>query len=174
MTAILGISAFYHDSAAALVVDGRIVAAAQEERFTRKKHDPSFPHNAITYCLAEGGVAAEALDHADAAQHLRDEQLPEIIVPGDPRHLVRADRKGDQAERDDQAHVDDRHQPPDDRRDQEHGDAGDANGLADHQRAVAAHLGEIARIDVGQAVEADADAELQEAADREITVGEGA
>ena len=49
---VLGISAFYHDSAAALVEDGRIVAAAQEERFTRKKHDPSFPHNAIAYCLA--------------------------------------------------------------------------------------------------------------------------
>jgi len=60
---ILGISAFYHDSAAALIEDGRIVAAAQEERFTRKKHDPSFPHNAIAYCLAEGGVAAEALDN---------------------------------------------------------------------------------------------------------------
>ncbi len=53
---ILGISAFYHDSAAALVEDGRIVAAAQEERFTRKKHDPSFPHHAIAYCLAEAGV----------------------------------------------------------------------------------------------------------------------
>jgi len=48
---ILGISAFYHDSAAALVVDGRVVAAAQEERFTRKKHDPSFPSNAVRYCL---------------------------------------------------------------------------------------------------------------------------
>ena len=47
MTAILGISAFYHDSAAALVVDGQIVAAAQEERFTRKKHDPAFPARAI-------------------------------------------------------------------------------------------------------------------------------
>ena len=56
MTAILGISAFYHDSAAALVVDGDIVAAAQEERFTRKKHDPGFPANAIAYCLAEGGL----------------------------------------------------------------------------------------------------------------------
>ena len=51
---ILGISAFYHDSAAALVEDGRIVAAAQEERFTRKKHDPSFPVNAISNCLDEG------------------------------------------------------------------------------------------------------------------------
>src|SRR5246127_2028606 len=48
---ILGISAFYHDSAAALVEDGRIVAAAQEERFTRKKHDASFPSNAVRYCL---------------------------------------------------------------------------------------------------------------------------
>ena len=60
---ILGISAFYHDSAAALIEDGRIVAAAQEERFTRKKHDPSFPHNAIAWCLDEAGIAAEALDH---------------------------------------------------------------------------------------------------------------
>ncbi len=51
MTAILGISAFYHDSAAALVVDGEIVAAAQEERFTRKKHDDGFPQHAVEYCL---------------------------------------------------------------------------------------------------------------------------
>ena len=51
MTAILGISAFYHDSAAALVVDGQIVAAAQEERFTRDKHDHGFPQHAIDYCL---------------------------------------------------------------------------------------------------------------------------
>ncbi len=63
MTAILGISAFYHDAAAALVVDGRIAAAAQEERFTRKKHDASFPANAVDYCLAEGGIDAEALDY---------------------------------------------------------------------------------------------------------------
>ena len=54
MTAILGISAFYHDSAAALVIDGRIVAAAQEERFTRIKHDSAFPTHAIDYCLDEG------------------------------------------------------------------------------------------------------------------------
>jgi carbamoyltransferase len=59
---ILGISAFYHDSAACLVQDGRIVAAAQEERFTRKKHDFRFPQNAIDYCLAEGGIRAEDLD----------------------------------------------------------------------------------------------------------------
>ncbi|MDA1055219.1 MAG: carbamoyltransferase [Planctomycetota bacterium] len=63
MTAILGISAFYHDSAAALVVDGEIVAAAQEERFTRKKHDPEFPVNAIEYCLSEAGLRAEDLDY---------------------------------------------------------------------------------------------------------------
>jgi len=63
MTAILGISAFYHDSAAALVVDGRIVAAAQEERFTRKKHDPAFPQNAVDYCLREAGMSATDLDY---------------------------------------------------------------------------------------------------------------
>jgi carbamoyltransferase len=63
LTAILGISAFYHDSAAALVVDGRIVAAAQEERFTRKKHDHNFPSNAIDYCLQEAGLTAEQLDY---------------------------------------------------------------------------------------------------------------
>jgi carbamoyltransferase len=62
LTAILGISAYYHDSAAALVVDGEIVAAAQEERFTRKKHD-HFPANAIAYCLDEAGIGAEELDY---------------------------------------------------------------------------------------------------------------
>ena len=59
--AILGISAFYHDSAAALLVDGKIVAAAQEERFTRKKHDPSFPINAIRYVLSEEGISVSDL-----------------------------------------------------------------------------------------------------------------
>jgi carbamoyltransferase len=63
MTAILGVSAFYPDSAAALVVDGRIVAAAQEERFTRKKHDDSFPAHAVEYCLREGGLRPGDLDH---------------------------------------------------------------------------------------------------------------
>src|SRR5271157_1335079 len=57
-TNILGISAFYHDSAACLVRDGEIVAAAQEERFTRKKHDAAFPSQAIAYCLREGGIGA--------------------------------------------------------------------------------------------------------------------
>ena len=59
---VLGISAFYHDSAAAVVEDGRIVAAAQEERFTRKKHDADFPQHAIDYCLREAGVGLEACD----------------------------------------------------------------------------------------------------------------
>ena len=63
MTNIVGISALYHDSAAALIVDGRIVAAAQEERFTRKKHDPDFPANAIDYCLNAGGVRPEDIDY---------------------------------------------------------------------------------------------------------------
>ncbi len=62
MTAILGISAFYHDSAAALLVDGEIVAAAQEERFTRKKHDDGFPVHAIDFCLEQSGLSPERLD----------------------------------------------------------------------------------------------------------------
>ena len=60
---ILGVSAFYHDSAAALVVDGKIIAAAQEERFTRKKHDSGFPAEAVRYCLAEGGLTLADVDH---------------------------------------------------------------------------------------------------------------
>src|SRR6478672_5403596 len=63
MTAILGISAFYHDSAAALVVDGEIIAAAQEERFSRMKHDASFPQQAIAYCLSEAGLRPNDLDY---------------------------------------------------------------------------------------------------------------
>ncbi|MDD5309132.1 MAG: carbamoyltransferase [Deltaproteobacteria bacterium] len=62
MTTVLGISAFYHDSAAALVRDGEIVAAAQEERFTRVKHDHRFPKHAADYCLAEAGITADRLD----------------------------------------------------------------------------------------------------------------
>jgi carbamoyltransferase len=60
---ILGVSAFYHDSAAALVEDGRIVAAAQEERFTRKKHDARFPRHAVSYCLQEAGIRLDEVDH---------------------------------------------------------------------------------------------------------------
>ena len=60
---ILGLSAFYHDSAAVLVRDGQIIAAVQEERFTRKKHDHRFPFHAIEYCLREGGITPEQLDY---------------------------------------------------------------------------------------------------------------
>jgi carbamoyltransferase len=60
---ILGLSAFYHDSAACLVRDGEIIAAAQEERFTRKKHDASFPEHAVKYCLREGGLNVDQLDY---------------------------------------------------------------------------------------------------------------
>jgi carbamoyltransferase len=63
MTAILGISAFYHDSAAALVIDGKIVAAAQEERFTRKKYDEDFPVQSVKYCLEHAGLKPEQIDY---------------------------------------------------------------------------------------------------------------
>src|SRR5262245_3658319 len=62
MPKILGISAFYHDSAAAILDDGKIVAAAQEERFTRKKHTPDFPVEAVKYCLEESGFSIDELD----------------------------------------------------------------------------------------------------------------
>ena len=63
MTSILGISAFYHDSAAALIVDGEIISAAQEERFSRKKHDPSYPVNAIKFVLSEAKIKLSDVDH---------------------------------------------------------------------------------------------------------------
>lgn len=63
MTSILGISAFYHDSAACLVIDGEIIAAAQEERFTRIKHDHRFPTNGVSYCLKEGSLSADQIDY---------------------------------------------------------------------------------------------------------------
>jgi carbamoyltransferase len=59
---VLGISAFYHDSAAALVQDGDILAAAQEERFTRKKHDAGFPAEAVKYCLKAAGLGIDQID----------------------------------------------------------------------------------------------------------------
>jgi carbamoyltransferase len=84
---ILGISAFYHDSAAALIVDGRIVAAAQEERFTRRKHDAEFPHNAVGYCLAEAGVKLDELDHVVFYDKpfLKFERLLETYIALAPR-----------------------------------------------------------------------------------------
>jgi len=63
VTSILGVSAYYHDSAACLVQNGRIVAAAQEERFTRKKHDAGFPHHAVEFCLRQGGVGIRDVDY---------------------------------------------------------------------------------------------------------------
>ena len=63
MTSILGISAFYHDSAAALITNGDIISAAQEERFSRKKHDPRYPFNAINYVLSEGKLKLSEVDH---------------------------------------------------------------------------------------------------------------
>ena len=62
MTSILGISAFYHDSAACILKDGKIIAAAQEERFTRKKHDQNYPHNAINFVLKYADLKLSAVD----------------------------------------------------------------------------------------------------------------
>lgn len=62
MKKILGISAYYHDSAASLIIGGKIIAAAQEERFSRKKGDSSFPHCAINYCLNEGNISLDDVD----------------------------------------------------------------------------------------------------------------
>ena len=89
MTAILGISAFYHDSAAALIIDGEIIAAAQEERFTRKKHDPSYPLNAINYCLSEAGLSLAQVDHIAFYDKpfLKFERLIETYVAFAPKGL---------------------------------------------------------------------------------------
>src|SRR6201997_1348353 len=84
---ILGISAFYHDSAAALVEDGLIVAAAQEERFTRKKHDASFPKNAVGYCLEAAGTKLSDIDHIAFYDKpfLKFERLLETYIAMGPR-----------------------------------------------------------------------------------------
>ena len=86
---ILGISAYYHDSAACLVQDGEIVAAAQEERFTRKKHDSSFPTNAIRYCLEAGGSSARELDFIGFYEKpfLKFERILETYLSYAPRGL---------------------------------------------------------------------------------------
>jgi carbamoyltransferase len=86
---ILGISAFYHDSAACLLRDGEIVAAAQEERFSRKKHDPSFPSLAVTFCLKQAGIAASDLDHVVFYDKplLKFERLLETYLDFAPRGL---------------------------------------------------------------------------------------
>ena len=86
---ILGISAFYHDSAAALVRDGEIVSAAQEERFTRKKHDSRFPSNAVEYCLSQEGIALSDVDFVAFYDKpfLKFERLLETYVAFAPRGL---------------------------------------------------------------------------------------
>jgi carbamoyltransferase len=86
-THILGLSAYYHDSAACLVVDGRIVAAAQEERFTRKKHDAAFPAKAVEYCLREGGITTSQLDLVGFYEKplVKFERLLETYVSGAPK-----------------------------------------------------------------------------------------
>ena len=87
MSQILGLSAYYHDSAAALVSDGKIIAAAQEERFTRKKHDAGFPTEAIRYCLAEAGLAFNAIDQVVFYDKplVKFERLLETYIATTPR-----------------------------------------------------------------------------------------
>ena len=87
MSHILGLSAYYHDSAAALVSDGKIIAAAQEERFTRKKHDAGFPAEAIRYCLAEAGLAFNAIDQVVFYDKplVKFERLLETYIATTPR-----------------------------------------------------------------------------------------
>ena len=87
MTAILGVSAYYHDSAAALVVDGEIVAAAQEERFSRRKHDARYPRNAVDYVLKEAGLRLDDVDHVAFYDKpfLKFERLIETYVAYAPR-----------------------------------------------------------------------------------------
>src|SRR5689334_4567237 len=84
---VLGISAFYHDSAAALIEDGEPVAAAQEERFSRKKHDAGFPRHAIGYCLREGGVSLDDVDYVCFYEKpfLKFERLLETYLAFAPR-----------------------------------------------------------------------------------------
>jgi carbamoyltransferase len=87
VTSVLGISAFYHDSAAAIIVDGEIIAAAQEERFTRKKHDASYPKNAIYYVLKEASLKLNEVDHIVFYEKpfLKFERLLETYVGFSPR-----------------------------------------------------------------------------------------
>ncbi|MBI4742482.1 MAG: carbamoyltransferase [Betaproteobacteria bacterium] len=90
MTTVLGLSAYYHDSAAALVRDGGIVAAAQEERFTRKKHDAGYPRRAVDYCLAEAGIGIGEVDHIVFYEKpfLKFERLLETYTAVAPRGLA--------------------------------------------------------------------------------------
>src|SRR2546425_12185437 len=88
-TSVLGISAYYHDSAACLLVDGRIVAAAQEERFSRKKHDERFPSHAVAYCLAEAGITIDDVEVIGFYEKplVKFERLLESYIATAPRGL---------------------------------------------------------------------------------------
>ena len=90
MTAILGISAFYHDSAAALIIDGKIISAAQEERFSRKKHDSSYPFNAIKFILENSKINISDLDHIVFFEKpfLKFERLLETYVAFAPKGFI--------------------------------------------------------------------------------------
>ena len=87
MKIILGISAFYHDSAASIIIDGKIIAAAQEERFTRKKHDPSYPSNAIQFVLKHANIKLNDIDQIIFFEKpfLKFERLLETYVAFAPR-----------------------------------------------------------------------------------------
>jgi len=88
-TSVLGISAYYHDSAACLLVDGRIAAAAQEERFTRVKHDERFPSHAVAYCLKEAGLRIDQVDAIGFYEKplVKFERLLESYIASAPRGL---------------------------------------------------------------------------------------
>ena len=90
MKSILGISAFYHDSAACILVDGKIIAAAQEERFTRKKHDPSYPHNAIEFVLNYANLKLSEVDQIVFFEKpfLKFERLLETYVGFAPKGFI--------------------------------------------------------------------------------------
>ena len=90
MKSILGISAFYHDSAAAILIDGTIVAAAQEERFTRKKHDPNYPHNAVNFVLKYANLKLSDIDQVIFFEKpfLKFERLLETYVAFAPRGFL--------------------------------------------------------------------------------------
>lgn len=89
VTRVLGLSAYYHDSAACLIEDGRVVAAAQEERFTRKKHDPSFPTQAVAFCLSRAGITLDGVDHIAFYEKplVKFDRLLESYVATAPRGL---------------------------------------------------------------------------------------
>ena len=90
MTSILGISAFYHDSAASIVIDGKIIAAAQEERFSRIKHDSNFPHNAIGFVLKYSNLKLSEVNHIVFYEKpfLKFERLLETYVAFAPKGFV--------------------------------------------------------------------------------------